>query len=59
MLYVHPNREKKLTEVPGFKDKFIKIVKPVKNKKFVTYLAKSGITAPTKNIRSRFFRREA
>ena len=59
MLYVHPKGEKFLEEVEGFDLLAKKLVELQENgKKEVRYLGRDGLTAPTKDIRNRFFRKE-
>ena len=58
MIYIHPNGEKNIEEVPGHQkiahrtfeymdDNYVKI----------KYIARDGLTPPTKCIRTRFFRK--
>ena len=59
MVYVHPNKEEFLEDCPNFniiakKD----ILLTRNNDEKVKYLARDGLTPPTKDIRNRFFRKE-
>ena len=59
MIYVHPNGEKFLEDVQGFKILAKKTIEIQENgNKEVRYIGRDGLTAPTKDIRNRFFRKE-
>ena len=59
MVYVHPNKEEFLEECPNFNVLAKKTVLETKNKdQKIKYLARDGLTAPTKDIRNRFFRKD-
>ena len=60
MIYVHPNKEKFLEEVPKHEKVAKKVMQssdPSQPPKPV-YLARDGLTPPTKCIRSRYFRKD-
>ena len=60
MIYVHPNKEKFLEEVPKSEKIAKKVMQsndPAQPPKPV-YLARDGLTPPTKCIRSRYFRKD-
>lgn len=58
MVYVHPNGERFLEDVPNFQFLACKQLIKSGNEYKVRYLARDGLTPPTKDIRNRFFRKE-
>ncbi len=59
MIYVHPQKIQYLEDCENFKDLAKKVVtKSERGDHTVKYLARNGLTPPTKDIRNRFFRKE-
>ena len=58
MMYVHPNKEKFLEDIPNHQKIAKKVVSQSDDYTKVTYLARDGITVPAKSINTRFFRKD-
>lgn len=58
MIYIHPNKEKFIEEVPNYQKVAKKVVEQVNEMQTKTkYYARDGLTPPTKCIRTRYFRK--